>query len=355
LIPIAEPQLGPEEEAEVREVIRHGALVLAEHTPAFEQRFAMTMGAAYGVATCSGTSALHVALMASGIGPADEVITSSLTFTSTVDAIALAGARPIFADVDSTLNLSSAAAARLIGPRTKAIVLVHLHGNPGDLPAMWRLAKERGLALIQVAREAAGATINDEPLGVFGTAVYSIVPSRADESQPELRADGGMMITTDAQFARTAARLRNGYDFQMSEMQAAIGTVQLRKLAAITERRRQIAAFYDRNISSWYTRPWPAPGRRHVYSQYALRVPPGWSRDEVRLKLQLGGIATGVLSPPPLHLQPPILRLQNAPCPVAEQAATELFSIPMYPSLSDDDCTAVAAQLNRIAGAALPF
>jgi dTDP-4-amino-4,6-dideoxygalactose transaminase len=362
-IPIAQPQLGPEEEAAVLEVMRSGTFAMADRTRAFEQRFAMTMGAAHGVATCSGTAALQLALLAHGIGPGDEVITSPLTLTGTADAISYAGATPIFADVDSSLNLSSSEAARLIGPRTKAIVLVHLHGNPGDLPSFWHLAKERGLVLIQDACQAVGATIDGEPLGVFGTAVYSSYAAKNITT-----GEGGIIITNDPQVARTAARLRHqsysdqpyvreaiGNNFQMTEMQAAIGTVQLRKLEAITERRRQIAAFYDRNVSRWYIRPSVAPGRRHVYHQYVLRVPRGWSRDDVRLNLRSSGVATGVHYPLPLHLQPPYMALGNPPCPEAERAATEIFSVPVHPGLSDDDCTAVASQLNRIVDSALPL
>lgn len=362
LIPIAQPQFGPEEEAAVLEVMRSGALAMGERTRAFEQRFAMTMSAAHGVATCNGTAALHLALLAHGIGPGDEVITSPLTFIATANAIAYTGATPVFADVDSTLNLSCSAAARLIGPRTKAIVLVHLHGNPGDLPAFMRLTDERGLALIQDACQAVGATVDDEPLGVFGTAVYSFYATKNITT-----GEGGMMITNDPKVARIAASLRHqaysdqpyvhgaiGYNFRMTEMQAAIGIVQLRKLQAITERRRQIAAFYDRNVSRWYIRPHVAPGRGHVYHQYVLRVPSGWSRDEVRLKLERGGVATGVHYPLPLHQQPPYRALRNAPCPEAEQAAVEIFSVPVHPGLSDDDCTAVAGQLNRIVDSVLP-
>jgi perosamine synthetase len=361
-IPIGRPQLGEEEEAAVIDAMRSGKLAMGERTLAFEQRFASTAGAAYGVATCNGTAALHLALLAHGIGPGDEVITSPLTFIATANAITYIGATPVFADVDDTLNLSYSAAAAVIGPRTKAIVLVHLHGNPGDVPAFRRLADERGLVLIQDACQAVGATIKGQPLGAFGTAVYSFSATNNITT-----GEGGMLITNDGQIARTAANLRHhayadqphmqgaiGHNFRMTEMQAAIGIVQLQKLEAITERRRQIAAFYGRTVSRWYLRPRIEHGHQHVYDQYTLRVPRGWSRDDVRLQLERAGVATGVDYPLPVHLQPPYLGLHNNPCPEAERAAAEIFSVPVHPALSDNDCRFVAAELNRVASAALP-
>src|SRR5207245_902396 len=171
-IPIARPQLGVEEESAVLEVMRSGVLTQGERTRAFEEAFAAAMGARYGVTTSNGTTALYLALLAHGIGPGDEVITSPLTFIATANAIAQTGARPVLADIDDSLNLDPQAAAELIGPRTKAIMPVHLHGNPSDMPAFLALADEHGLALIQDACQAVGATIAGTPLGVFGPAAY---------------------------------------------------------------------------------------------------------------------------------------------------------------------------------------
>jgi dTDP-4-amino-4,6-dideoxygalactose transaminase len=178
MIPIARPQLGPEEETAVLEVMRSGALAQGPRVRAFEEAWAAATGARFAVATSNGTTALYLALVAHGVGPGDEVITSALTFIATANAIAQTGARPVLADVDDSLNLDPRAVAGLIGPRTKAIVPVHLHGNPCDIASFMGLAQEHGLALIQDACQAVGATIAGAPLGTFGTAVYSLYATK---------------------------------------------------------------------------------------------------------------------------------------------------------------------------------
>jgi len=361
LIPIARPTLGPEEEAAVIEVMRSGALAQGERVRQFEEAFAGAMGAQFAVATCNGTAALYLALLAHGIGPGDEVITSPLTFIATANAIRHTGARPVFADVDDTLNISLEAAGKLIGPKTRAIVPVHLHGNPCDLRALSALAERHHLAIIQDACQAIGATIDDKPLGNFGTAVYSLYATKNITT-----GEGGMIISNDPAVAQACASLRHqayssrpyiheaaGYNFRMTEMEAAIGLVQLRKLPRITARRRELAAAYDAAIGDAYVRPRTLPGHRHVYHQYTLRVPRSevQSRDSVREELERNGVATGVYYPLPIHLQPPYLvDGSGVSCPGAERAALDMFSIPVHPGVSDGDCALVAEQLNRIAG-----
>lgn len=363
MIPIARPQLGREEEAAVIEVMRSGALAQGEKVHAFECEFSSRMGGRHGVATCNGTTALYLALRAHGIGPGDEVITSPLTFIATANAISHAGATPVFADVDETLNLDPDAVAELIGPRTRAIVPVHLHGNPCELRRFVELAERHGLALVQDACQAVGATISGQPLGAFGTAVYSLYATKNITT-----GEGGMIVTNDPEVAQICASLRHqayssepyvhdtvGHNFRMTEMQAAIGLVQLGKLEAVSERRRENAAYYDDHITEHFRRPRVAPTSRHVYHQYTLRVPDGRreTRDEVRAELERGGVASGVYYPLPLHLQPPYLKLGNPPCHSAEQAVADMFSIPVHPSVSEADRSLVAAELNRIAAAAL--
>src|SRR5260370_38901905 len=170
MIPIARPQLGPEEEAAVLEVMRSGALAQGEKVQAFEREFANRVGASYGVATCNGAAALYLALKAQGIGLGDEVITTPLTFIATANAISHTGATPVFADVNESLNLDPEAVSELIGPRARAIVPVHLHGNPCEMGALIELAEQHGLALVQDACQAVGATISGLPLGAFGPA-----------------------------------------------------------------------------------------------------------------------------------------------------------------------------------------
>jgi dTDP-4-amino-4,6-dideoxygalactose transaminase len=354
LIPIARPQLGEGEEAAVIQVMRSGMLAQGPRVKAFEQAFARAMGAPYAVATSSGTTALHLALLAHGIGPGDEVITSPLTFIATANAIVHAGARPVFADVDDSLNLDPRAAAAMIGPRTRAIVPVHLHGSPCDVAAFARLAEASGLVMIQDACQAVGATVDGRPLGSFGTAVFSFYATKNLTT-----GEGGMIISKDAAVAEAAASLRHqayysssayvhsaiGYNFRMTEMQAAIGLVQLQKLPALTQRRRDTARYFDEVIpSDRLRRPRVNAAASHVYHQYTLRLQPmkASSRDAVRRRLKREGIGTGVYYPLPVHRQPPYLHLENPPCPEAERAADDMFSVPVYPALSDDDRERVA-------------
>jgi dTDP-4-amino-4,6-dideoxygalactose transaminase len=263
--------------------------------------------------------------------------------------------------VDDTLNIDADAAARLVGPRTRAIVPVHLHGNPCDMPAIVSLAEEKGIALIQDACQAVGATIHGRPLGSFGTAVYSLYATKNITT-----GEGGMVVTNDPGVARICASLRHqaysgqpyvhdavGYNFRMTEMEAAIGLVQLRKLPSINARRRELAHVYDARVWEGYRRPRILADHHHVYHQYTLRVPAdlGLSRDDVREELQRSGIGSGVYYPVPVHLQPPYLDSgRAASCPVAERAAGDMLSIPVHPCVSDEDCAVVAEQLNRIAG-----
>jgi dTDP-4-amino-4,6-dideoxygalactose transaminase len=362
-IPIARPQLGAEEEAAVLEVMRSGALAQGAKVKAFEEAFAAAMGARYAVATSNGTTALYLAMIAQGIGPGDEVVTSPLTFIASANAIAQTGARPVLADVDDTLNLDPRAAEELIGPRTKAIMPVHLHGNPADMDAFVELAERHGVALLQDACQAVGATIDGRPLGVFGTAAYSLYATKNITT-----GEGGMVITNDPVIAQTIASLRHqaysnqpyvhevvGYNYRMTEMQAAIGLVQLGRLEAITDRRRSNASYYDEHIkSSRLERPRIAQGHRHVYHQYTLRVAAqsrldgGPGRDEIRTRLEAAGVGTGVYYPVPVHQQPAYSRHVNPPCPNAEAAAREIFSIPVHPAVSDEDRATVALAFDQL-------
>jgi dTDP-4-amino-4,6-dideoxygalactose transaminase len=356
-IPMARPTFGPEEEQAVLEVMRSGALAQGARVEAFETAFASATGARHAVATSNGTTALFLALKAHDIGPGDEVITSPMTFIATANAIAQTGAKPVFGDVDDSLNLDPAAAAALIGPKTRAIIPVHLHGNPADMKAFRGLAERHNLALIQDACQAVGALIDDQPLGRFGTAVYSFYATKNLTT-----GEGGMIITNDPEVGRRSASLRHqaysttpylhdtiGYNYRMTEMQAAIGVVQLGKLDDITTSRRQIASFYDEAIEpDGLVRPRVAPGHLHVFHQYTLRARDEKTRDALRAGLDRAGITTGVYYPVPAHHQPPYLPLGNAPCPEAERAADDMFSIPVHPGLTDRDRDRVVEAMNDL-------
>jgi dTDP-4-amino-4,6-dideoxygalactose transaminase len=348
LIPIARPQFGPEEEVAVLQVMRSGMFAQGPQVKAFEESFASETGARHAVATSNGTTALYLALLATGIGTGDEVITSPLTFIATANAIKQTGASPVFADVDESLNLDPRAAEAAITPRTRAIVPVHLHGNPADLAAFQSLSERHGVAIIQDACQAVGATIDGAPLGSLGTAVYSFYATKNITT-----GEGGMITTNDARVARVCASLRHqaysdepyvhdsvGFNFRMTELQAAIGMVQLQRLAAVTRRRQDTAAFYDERLAAnGFVRPPTAAGRTHVFHQYTLRVsdPAKHPRDAVRDALAAAGIASGIYYPIPVHRQPAYRAYASASYPEAERAASDMFSIPVHPAVSDAD------------------
>jgi len=356
MIQMSRPTFGPEEERAVLDVMRSGKLAQGERVRAFEQAFAAATGAEFAVATSSGTAALFLALDAHGIGPGDEVITSPLTFIATANAIVHAGAVPVFADVDESLDIGVEAVARMVGPRTRAVVPVHLHGNPCDLPSLVELAERHGLPLIQDACQAVGAEIAGRPLGSYGTAVYSFYATKNLTT-----AEGGMVTTNDPQVAALCSSLRHqaytsqpyvhervGYNLRMNEMQAAIGLVQLGRLPAITRRRRSIASYYDEAIPTGrFDRPAALPGSGHAYHQYTLRLTAmnggaGPARDRVRERLAESGVATGVYYPVPVHRQPAYQERAAAHCPNAERACDDMYSIPIHHSMSDGEVEAVA-------------
>ena len=356
MIQMSRPTFGPEEESAVLAVLRSGHFAQGERVREFEQAFAMSTGAEYAVATSSGTAALFLALRGHGVGPGDEVITSPMTFIATANAIVHAGAVPVFADVDVSLGLSVPAVARLIGPRTRAVVPVHLHGNPCDLSPLIELAAMHGVAVIQDACQAVGAEAGGRPLGSHGTAVYSFYATKNLTT-----GEGGMVTSNDPQVADLCAALRHqayagpgyvhdrvGYNFRMTEMQAAIGLVQLGRLSAITERRRRIASYYDEAIGGdRFTRPATVPDACHVYHQYTLRLTAvdGGAREErdrIRASLAQAGVGTGVYYPVPVHRQPAYERYATSRCPNAERASDDMFSIPVHHTLSDAEVETVA-------------
>jgi len=356
MIPMSRPTLGPEEEQAVLDVMRSGQLAQGERVREFEQAFAEATGARFAVATSSGSAALFLALLAHGVGPGDEVITSPLTFIATANSIVHAGAVPVFADVGGSLGLDVEAATALIGPRTRAVVPVHLHGNPCDMAALTALAASHGLAVIQDACQAVGAEVAGRPLGGHGTAVYSFYATKNLTT-----AEGGMVTTNDPQVAEACSAMRHqayagqpyvhdrvGYNFRMTELQAAIGLAQLRRLPAITERRRRIASYYDEAIPpAPHVRPAVRPDARHVYHQYTLRVPAanggaGPERDVTRERLARAGVGTGVYYPVPVHLQPAYAGSAATRCPNAERASTDMYSIPVHHALSDAEVETVA-------------
>ena len=349
--------LALELEAAVARVIRSGAFVLGPEVEAFEAEFAALCGTRFAVAVSSGTSALHLALLASKIGPGDEVITTPMTFVATVAAILYAGATPVLADIDPrTRNLDPAQAARAVTGRTRAIVPVHLHGAPAAMDELTMLADAHGLVVIEDAAQAHGAEYKGRRVGSIGDlGCFSFYPGKNLGACGE----GGAIVTDSAELAEAARRLRDwgqsekyrhevqGFNYRMDAIQAACLRVKLPHLPGWTDARRVRAGWYDRLLAGLdIGLPDAGSAAGHVYHAYAVEVP---ERDEVRRRLQMLGIATGIHYPTPVHLQPAYAALGQGrgSFPVAESFAAATLSLPLYPELSREQAEQVAAALSK--------
>lgn len=357
-IPIARPLIGDEEKALVMSVLESGQLAQGKWVAEFEQQFASYHGARFGVATNNGTTALIAALMAHGIGEGDEVIVPAFTFFATASCVVSVGAVPVFADIDpQTYCLSPQAAEAAITPRTKAIMPVHLYGQPADMPAFEALCKARGLILLEDAAQAHGAALNGRHVGTWGTASFSFYPTKNMTT-----GEGGMVLTNDEEIAARLRMIRShgmnqqylhemmGYNFRMSNLNGAIGLAQLKRLPEWTERRIQNASFYARTLRT-VGLPYVTPGALHTYHQYTVRVPDSLNRDEVVEHLNQRGIGVRVYYPLPLHQQPVLQktgRYQSLVLPETEKAVETVFSLPIHPSLTQDELETIAREINAL-------
>jgi dTDP-4-amino-4,6-dideoxygalactose transaminase len=344
-------------DAAMARVMETGQFVLGEEVEGFEREFAAYSGAAHGIALNSGTSALHLALMAAGVTKDDEVITVPFTFVATVAAIGYIGARTVFVDVDPktfTMDVTQLEAA--ITSRTKAIVPVHLYGQPADMDPILEIAARYNLRVIEDACQAHGAAYKGRPVGSLGDAAcYSFYPGKNLGAYGE----GGMVVTGDSAIARTVRMLRDwgqdrkyhhvlkGFNYRMEGLQGSILRVKLRHLERWTEARRQHAKEYASHLrDSGVEPPFEAPYARHVFHVYAVRTS---DRASLQRVLQSNGIATGIHYPVPVHLQPAYADLgyKLGDFPEAERAANEVLSLPMYPELSQTDVELIAAAVKQ--------
>jgi len=326
-------------------VLENCAFVLGDEVAAFEREFASYAGTTHAVALNSGTSALHLALLAAQIGPGDEVISVPFTFVATTAAICYAGARAVFVDIDpTTFTMDVRKLEDAITPRTKAILPVHLYGQAADMDPILNVARRHKLVVIEDAAQAHGATYKGRPVGSLGDmACFSFYPGKNLGAYGE----GGIVTTNNPDYARTIAMLRDwgqdrkyhhvlpGYNYRLEGIQGAVLRVKLRHLEAWTEGRRARAARYNRLLAPTGIRtPEAAPDRRHVYHVYAIRV---GTRDQFQKALHEKGIQTGIHYPIPVHLQPAYANLgyKQGEFPETEAAAAEVLSLPMYAELTD--------------------
>ncbi|PID96096.1 MAG: aminotransferase DegT [Actinomycetales bacterium] len=363
LVPAARPLIGEEEVAAVERVLRSGMIAQGPEVASFETEFADAMtGGRTCVAVNSGTSGLHLGLLAAGIGPGDEVIVPSFTFAATANSVALAGATPVFADIDLTsFCLDSQSVRERITERTKAIMPVHLYGHPADVDALQRIADEHGLLLFEDAAQAHGARWQGRPVGTFGEfAMFSLYPTKNMTS-----GEGGMVACATEAVARTVRLLRNqgmerqyanelvGFNARMTDVHAAIGRVQLTKVAAWTELRRRNAGFFDANLSGVIV-PTVASGATHVYHQYTIRIEASaGERDRFVAALREDyGIGSGVYYPVPNHRLPSLQHFApGLELPSTEQAAAQVISLPVHPALTAEDLDRIVHAVNTLAAA----
>jgi dTDP-4-amino-4,6-dideoxygalactose transaminase len=355
VIPIARPQMGPEERDRVWEAMASGSLAQGPRVRELEEAFAAFVGAAHAVATSSGTTALHLALLGYGLGPGDEVVTVPFTFIASANSILYTGARPAFVDIaedDFTMDVARVEGA--ITPRTKAILPVSLYGQPARMDELTAIAERHGIAVVEDAAQAHGAAIGTRKSGTWGAGTFSFYPTKNMTT-----GEGGMITTDDAGLAERVRLLREhgmrvryhheivGYNFRMTDIAAAIGLAQLPKLPSANDRRRAIAARYDAELRGVIT-PRVRPDVTHVYHQYTIRVR---ERDAFAERLGERGVGSAIYYPVPVHRQKPFVALGygDESYPVTDRLTDEVLSIPVHPSLTEDEVATVIGAVNETA------
>jgi len=378
MIPAAKPLIGDEEREAVDRVLRSGMIAGGPEVAAFEAEFGAELTDGWTcVAVNSGTSGSHLGLLAAGVGPGDEVIVPSFTFAATANSVALTGATPVFADIEQDFFcLDPAAVEAAITPRTKGIMPVHLYGHPANMTALVDIAARHGIAIYEDAAQAHAAKWQGKSVGTFGEfAMFSLYPTKNMTS-----GEGGMVSCVDEEFARRVKLLRNqgmerryeneviGFNARMTDIHAAIGRVQLTKLAGWTKQRQENAAFLTENLRGVVVPP-AAPEATHVYHQYTIRIV-DQDRDSFAAELTKLGVGNGVYYPIPNHRLPSLISFSPRPAegrqcgsgnccapgvcqalPVTEQVAKECLSLPVHPSLSQVDLEKIVEVVNAVAAA----
>ena len=356
-IPAAKPIIGEEERAAVDRVLLSGMVAQGPEVAAFEEEFSdhFNLGRP-SIAVNSGTSGLHLGLLASGVGPGDEVIVPSFTFAATGNSVALTGATPVFVDIEpGTFSIDPEAVEAAITPKTKGIMPVHLYGHPARMQELTKLASKHGIAIFEDAAQAHGASLNGTPVGAFGDfAMFSLYPTKNMTS-----GEGGMVTAANDTIARNLRLLRNqgmekqyenevvGFNTRMTDIHAAIGRTQLTKVDAWTKTRQQNAAFLDTHLQGVIT-PVVEDGAVHVYHQYTIRVPEDRDGFVAALKSEYQ-VGAGVYYPIPNHRLPSLQKFApSLELSETERAAKEVVSLPVHPSLSQNELDRIVNAVNSL-------
>ncbi|HEX2986996.1 MAG TPA: DegT/DnrJ/EryC1/StrS family aminotransferase [Chloroflexota bacterium] len=338
----------------IQSVISNTSFIQGKECRLLEQQFAAFSGAQYGIATSSGTDSLHLALLALGVGPDHEVITTPLTFTATAEAISHCGGTPVFVDIDpKTYNMDPARLESKITKRTKVILPVHLYGQPVDMDAVLAVADRHGIAVLEDAAQAHGAEYKGKRIGSIGSAAcFSFYPGKNLGAY----GDAGMITTNDKKLADWCSMMGDhgrtekyshdyiGYGKRMDTIQAAVLLAKLRHLDEWTAARRERAAIYDRMLAGVVETPYQPEWAKSVYHQYVIRVP---NRDDVFNRMKEAAVGVGIHYPIPLHLQPAFRSLghRKGDFPNAEKAADSVLSLPIFPEMTLEQQSYVVDQL----------
>ena len=347
-VSIASPIIEDEEINAVIEVMKSGMIAQGPKVIEFEEKFAEYVGAKYGIATNSGTSALHVSLLAAGIGEGDEVITTPFTFAATGNSVLYTGAKPVFVDIDpETFTIDPTKIEEAITEKTKAIMPVQLYGQAADMDAIVKIAKKHDLIVIEDAAQAHGASYKGDKVGVLGDmACFSFYPTKNMTTS-----EGGMITTNNKEFAENAKVFRAhgsavkyhhdvlGYNFRMTDIGAAIGIEQLKKIDSFNDKRIANAAYLNEGLADveCIETPVVKEDYKHVYHQYTIKIADG-KRDQFLDYLLENGIGTGVYYPIPLYKQVLYTEMgYNQSLPITEEIVDEVLSLPVHPNLSKED------------------
>jgi len=350
MIPIAKPILSGKEIEGIRAVLDSGILAQGKAVAEFEEKFAEYVGASHGIATNSGTSALHTALATLGVSKGDEVITTSFTFIATATSILMQRASPVFCDIDpQTYNIDPDLVQEAITKRTKAIIAVHLYGLPCDMKPIMDIAQDNGLKVVEDACQAHGAEYRGKKAGSFGDAgIFSFYPTKNMTT-----GEGGMVTTSDSQVAEKARMVRNhgqsqryvheimGYNYRMTNIAAAIGLSQLKMLDQFNAKRRENAGYYDKSL--FVKTPFVPEGMKHVYHQYTIEVE---EREEFLKHLEKHGVGYGVHYPIPVHKQPLFRDYNEITLPNTEASSQRVVSLPVHPGLTKEERELIVRTVN---------
>jgi perosamine synthetase len=355
-IPLSRPMVDEEMKNQVLAVLDSRRFVAGPRVEKFEDDFSNYCGVTHATAVSSGTAAIYLALKALDIRPGDKVACPSLSFIATATPILHLGAEPVFVDVGDDYNMDMADLARKLTPEIKCVIVVHLYGQIADMEKLLELKKKHGFFLIEDACQAHGAEYIGKKSGSFGDiACFSFYPSK----NMTVAGDGGMVLTKEKELDIRLKAFRNhgiipgpgtnkylsnslGFNFRMSEISAAIGIVQLRKLDQWIDARRRVAGQYHQYLPKELILPWEQPGRKHAFHLYVIRNP---NRDKLRNNLLDDGIETGIHYPIPIHRQPPFSMI--AYLPNTDRFCQQVLSLPMFPELSFDEVRYICTNIGR--------